>query len=177
MQSAELIGLNEVELRGFLNAIPNLWNGSTRFLETGIDLIMSNFIDSERLLTCTHLFFSNNFFIILFTEYLKEVGAATFKIYAYMPWFAGFSSNERLEARLMKLILDYSDKDMSSFRELAFLKIFICPLCSAQYSYRSLKMREDGFVQCQNCGIFVSVKKTESDLEDPFRVEEDLSED
>jgi hypothetical protein len=171
LQVAELIGIDEVELHGFLNALPNLWHGKTRFLEPGIDLLMSNSTDCDRILICTHLYSSQTSFIILLTEYLKDIGAATFKIYAYMPWFASFSVSEKYEKRLMEIILEHSNSDMSSFRELAEMRIFVCPVCKAQYSLRTLKMSEDGLFQCQNCDRFVSVKETESKSETQFMLD------
>jgi RNase P subunit RPR2 len=163
VQIAELIGIDETELRGFLDSIPNLWNAKTRLLKRGIDLLLSNSVDCEHILASTHIFNIATGCIVLLTEYLKDVGAATFKIYAYQPWLASFSTNETVERRFMNMIMEYSDKDMASFREFANLRVFICPICHAQYSFRVLLIRDDGLVQCQNCGKFVHVTQPHSE--------------
>jgi hypothetical protein len=165
LQSGELIGIDETELRGFLKSIPEIWFAKRRFLERGIDLLLSNFIDCEHKLTSTHIYNCNTGFLLLFTEFLKDIRAATFKVHAYIPWLASFTSDEVFETRFMKIILEYSDKDMSAFRELATLRIFICPMCHAQYSLRVLQTKDDGSIQCQNCGKFVRVTELHSEYE------------
>jgi hypothetical protein len=162
---AELIGINETELRGFLYSVPNLWNARKRFFQHGIDLVLSNFIDCEHTLTSTHIFNITNGCLVLITEYLKDVGAATFKIYAYTTLFAGFSTDEPIERRVMNMIMEYSDKDMASFREFANHRFFVCPICHAQYSFRVLLVRDDGLLQCQNCGKFVHATEPHSESE------------
>lgn len=168
VQMAELIGIDEEDLRGFLISIPNLWNERTRFLEPWIELLASNFVDCEHILASTHVFITHTGFAVLFTEYLRDIGAATFKIHAYWPSFNSFSVYENLERRLMDMIMEYEDKDMSSFREIANFRIFVCPNCHAQYSFRVLLMRDDGLIQCQNCGKFVHVNESDSDKESEY---------
>ena len=160
---AELIGIDEVELRGFLSSLPNLWNDRVGIFQPGIQLLLSNYVDGEHILTSTHIFGCRTGFAVLFTEYLREVEAATFRIHIYQPWFAGLASDVIFEKRFADMIMEYSEGDMSSFRENANLRIFVCPNCHAQYSFRVLLMREDGLIQCQNCAKFVHVNESDSD--------------
>jgi Zn ribbon nucleic-acid-binding protein len=163
MQSAEIIGLNEIELRGFLNSLPELWNARKRFFQSGISPILSNYVVTDKILASTHIFSSSNSLFVLFTEFLKEIGAATFKIHAYMSGLGFPSLNEWAEIRFREIIVEFSERDMSSFREAAFLAVFTCPICGALYSFRSLKKTEDGLFECQNCGKLVRVKEPEAE--------------
>ncbi|MFW9910206.1 MAG: hypothetical protein ACFFEF_16740 [Candidatus Thorarchaeota archaeon] len=165
MKMAQLIGIDETELRGFLKSMPDIWHDRKGFLERGIDLLLSDFVDCGHILSSTHIFNITTGFLVLLIEYLRDVGAATFKIYAYQPWFTGLCSDEIMERRFMDMIMEYEDKDMSSFREIAYLRIFVCPNCHAQYSFRVLVMRDDGMIQCQNCGKFVGVTEPHSESE------------
>jgi predicted RNA-binding Zn-ribbon protein involved in translation (DUF1610 family) len=124
---------------------------------------MSNFVDTEKILVSTHLYTVSTGFLLLFTEFLREIGAATFKIYAYMPGFGSLWTNEWAEKRFSEIIMEFSERDMSSFREIVFPKIFTCPLCGAQYSLRVLKKIEDGLFECQNCGKKVHFQEPETD--------------
>jgi predicted RNA-binding Zn-ribbon protein involved in translation (DUF1610 family) len=166
VQSAELIGLDEIELRGFLNSLPELWNSRKRFFQSGIDQILSNYVVTDKILASTHIFSLSNTLIVLFTEYFKEIGAATFKIHAYATLLGFPTLSEWTEIRLREIIMEFSEQDMSAYRENAFSVIFTCPLCGAHYSFHVLKKSEDGLYECQNCGKFVDVEepKSESDL-------------
>jgi len=170
---AELIGIDETEFRGFIKSIPNLWNDSKKMFTPGIDLLLNNFVDSEHFLSSTHVFTIGTGFIVLLTEYLKEIGAATFKIHVYQPWFGSFSVDETFEIRFMNMIMKFSDKDMASFRELVTMKIFVCPICHAQYSFRVLVIGDDGLIQCQNCGKFVHVAEPHIESETQFEESEE----
>ena len=48
MHTAGLIGIDEKELRGFLIALPGLYNSKTMVYESGIELILSKFVDCEK---------------------------------------------------------------------------------------------------------------------------------
>jgi predicted RNA-binding Zn-ribbon protein involved in translation (DUF1610 family) len=161
MQSVELIGLDEIELRGFLNSLPELWNAKKRFFQAGISTLLSNYVDTEKLLVCTYIFGSSNTLIILLAEFLKEIGAATFKIHAYTAARGFPSLNEWAEMRLCEIIREFSEKDMFSFREKTASATFTCPRCGAHYSFRALRKTKDDLFECQNCGKYVHAEEPE----------------
>jgi len=105
--------------------------------------------------------------MIIFTEYLKEADTATFEFHALVFPLGVTHNITRAEMRLREIILSFADKDMTAFGETPSEETFICPMCHAQYSFRSLRISEDGLTQCQYCGKYARPTRheTPSDLD------------
>ncbi|MBN2230984.1 MAG: hypothetical protein JW779_15470 [Candidatus Thorarchaeota archaeon] len=161
VERVEIFGIEEKELEGFLHALSNLYNSKTKFYESGINLLLSNELDSKQVLFITHLYTISTGIILLFVEYLKDLNTASFKIHAFRPFLASQTTYEFAEKKLKETLEYFKDKDMKPFALEAIIDVFICPNCNARYSSRILRMRDDGYIECQNCGKYVFVRKSE----------------
>ncbi|MFW9957509.1 MAG: hypothetical protein ACFFCT_05525 [Candidatus Odinarchaeota archaeon] len=161
LETIDIFGIEEEKLLDLLAALPNLWNNRKGVFESSLELLFSKFSDKDNLLFAVHTFSlgSSREIAILLTEYLRNLGAASFIIYAYeMRGVSGATESRYSTRRLRDILEDCIDVDFEALSNLRGGDIFVCPKCSAQYRLRTLRFTRDGFVECQNCGQLVEYR-------------------
>jgi hypothetical protein len=157
LETAEILGIDEEDLHGFIRALPNLWEQTKRSFEPGIQLMLQKLGDTEDILFGVYIFSNMGRQLIIFMEYQRDIAAAIFEIHGFQPNVWGSNiSNSYGEQRMRKIIEGSEGGDFKAFSAVPEGGIFICPNCGAQYSLRVLKISSDGRIECQNCGKFVS---------------------
>lgn len=158
MEIIALHDIDEEEVIGILNFMPEIWKKNSGFFDTGLNPIFRNFGESDDLLFGVHIFSHRNGAIlyIILTEYTRDSRMATFNINSrhLTGWF-GVSSDKRGEIKLREILEGLTYDEVSEFatvgQHLEDPSIFICPNCKAQYRMRVLRVSEDGRIECQNC--------------------------
>lgn len=158
METINIFDIQEDDLLGILNSLPNLWNSKKTRSEPSLDLLFDKYGDKDNLLFVVQAFTHpySNVMIVLLTEYLSDLKAASFIIYAYDLNLVGGARESLWSGRRLRDILeDCIDIDLGAFSHLRGDEIFVCPLCSARYRLKAMRITRDGQVECQNCGKIV----------------------
>ena len=158
METIALHDLDEEELKGILDFLPEIWKKNSGFFDTGLTPIFRNFGESEDLLFGVHIFTHGNgaVLLIILTEYIRDSRVATFNINARsITGLFGPSSYKKGEVKLREILEGLTYEDLEEFvivgQHLDDDSIFICPSCKAQYHMRVLRVSADGRTECQNC--------------------------
>ncbi|MFW9807136.1 MAG: hypothetical protein ACFFFK_10450 [Candidatus Thorarchaeota archaeon] len=156
MEIAEIQGIDEEDLFGYIRALPNFWEQTKRIFEPGIELILQKIGDTEDILLGVFIFSHYRGQIVIFMEYQRDIRTAIFEIHGYqINQWGTFVESKSSENRLRRIIENSADGDFKAFSAIPEGGIFVCPNCRAQYSLRVLKITKDGKIECQNCGKFV----------------------
>lgn len=158
MQELELHDIDENEYRALFHEIPNLWKKNSGFFDMGLGEIFGTFGESNNLVFGVHIYIRGNYsqlFIVL-TEYLRETRTATFRINVVPITRVAFEqSREAAEVRFRQILEKLTYEELETFaifnQYQGSDEVFVCPKCKARYMMRTLKVSEDGKVQCQNC--------------------------
>jgi hypothetical protein len=155
VETAFLIGIDEAALLRLLDTICSLWKSGKGFFEMDLTRLARAIARKDEMLFVFSVYscgFRGNIILTLFTEYQKDLGAATIWIQASPvlpqvwgttnPLFKGFETR-------MSTLFDSLDGHIED-GVVSFKEDFECPNCKARYSSRVLR-HEEGKVQCQNC--------------------------
>jgi hypothetical protein len=156
-----MIVVDEEALLSLLDRICLLWKSEKGLLERDLTRLARAVGRKDEMLFVFSVYscgYQGNIIMTLFTEYQKDLGAATIWIQASSvlpqvwgtsdPIFKGFEARMRT---LLDSIDEYNEDGTISFKE-----DFECPHCKARYSRKVLR-HEDGKVQCQNCAEWINV--------------------
>lgn len=150
-----MIGLDEEALLGLLDRICEIWKSQKGFFERDLTRLARAIARKEEMLFVFSVYscgYQGQIIMTLFTEYQKDLGAATIWIQAspVLPqvWGTSDPSLKGFEAR-MRTLFDSLDGHIED-GVISFKEDFECPNCKARYSSRVLR-HEKGKVQCQNC--------------------------
>jgi len=167
MEIAEILGIDEEDLHGFMRVFPNMWDHNKPIFWPEITLIINKIGETEDLLFGVYLYRTGGCVLTIFLEYQRELSTAIFEIQGFCidSWEKqkGFQFGER---RVKEIILSNAGKNYKLFSTIPPGGIFTCPNCRAQYTFRSLKVSPQGEVECQNCGRFVIFTRNENELEE-----------
>ncbi|MFW9974797.1 MAG: MJ0042-type zinc finger domain-containing protein [Candidatus Thorarchaeota archaeon] len=163
MESAEILGIDEEDLHGFMEVLPNIWEYEKPIFFPELKLTLSKFGETPELLFGVYIYSVGGCIIVAFLEYQREFTTAIFEIHGFCSdvWDRPRAEFQFGEKRLRDIIMKNAGKDYKAFSSIPPGGLFVCPNCRAQYTFRSMKVSADGKVECQNCGRLVGFRNDE----------------
>ncbi|MFW9768500.1 MAG: hypothetical protein ACFFF9_10025 [Candidatus Thorarchaeota archaeon] len=159
METIALCDVDEDEVKGILYFFPKIWQKDSSIFDAGFFSIFNKFGESEDLLFGVNVFYHGNAtrVVIILSEYMRESRTATFTINVkqVVGIFAPCDDEkgeEKIKSMLENLTYEQLKEFAVSVRHLEDDRLFLCPICGAQYRMRVLHVSADGRIECQNCG-------------------------
>ena len=166
MEIAEIIGIDEEDLHGFMRVFPNMWEHEKPLFSPEITLVVNKYGETEEFIFGVYIYTLGSCVLAMFLEYQREFATAIFEIHGFCFDSYGMKRDFQFgENRVKDIILRNAGKDYKLFSTIPLGGIFTCPKCRAQYTLRSLRVSPEGKVYCQNCGRLVKFSKEEEESE------------
>ncbi len=165
METAEILGIDEEDLHGFMAVLTNIWEHDKPIFFPELKLTLSKYGETPELLFGVYIYSVGACIIVAFLEYQRELSTAIFEIHGFCSDVYDRPRGEFQygEKRLSDIIMKNAGKDYKAFSTIPPGGLFICPKCKAQYTFRSMKVSAEGQVECQNCGRLVNFSSDEEE--------------